>query len=408
MPIEIRVASAEELAEAHFLIAYSFTGDRSEEGRERMRHVEEMGPVLALFRHGQMAACLRVLPLAMLVNGGSIPLGGVSAVASLPELRRQGLVGQLLRHALATMRDQGQALSSLYTPHPSLYRRYGWMVASTALRYTFRPKDLAPASPSRPQGRAQRVGEEDWPALAEVYRRFTAGRNGYLDRSERWWREAVFRRLYDEHRRLNDAALWTDGAGQSRGYVTYQPSRERRPVSWPIDRLVVGDFVALDGDAHRGLLRFLLSHDLAEEVVWLGPVDDPLLLAVDDSQRLERQHHDGFMLRVVDVEKAVGARPPAAGAPEGAFTVHIADPSAPWNQGTWRIECEGGRLSARKTEETPELSTDASAFAAMYNGFLRPGEAARCGLADASDTSALALADRILAADHAPYPSDFF
>lgn len=65
--------------------------------------------------------------------------------------------------------------------------------------------------------------------------------------------------------------------------------------------------------------------------------------------RLKGEFWDGFMLRVVDVEKAVAARPPSAkggDAPQDAFTVHIADAAAPWNQGAWRIGCSGGRLSA--------------------------------------------------------------
>jgi hypothetical protein len=93
--------------------------------------------------------------------------------------------------------------------------------------------------------------------------------------------------------------------------------------------------------------------------------------------------------------------------------VHIADPSAPWNQGVWRIDCSGpagrgGRLAATKADGTPDLSTDAAAFAAMYNGFLRPSEAARSGLAEVSDPKAAAMADRILAADYPPFSSEFF
>src|SRR3972149_11748378 len=100
MPIEIRPARDDELDQVPFLLAYSFSGDRSDEGRAHLRHVEGMGPVFALFEDGEMAACLRIFSLGMLVNGASSPLGGISSVASLPEHRRRGLVGQLLRHAL--------------------------------------------------------------------------------------------------------------------------------------------------------------------------------------------------------------------------------------------------------------------------------------------------------------------
>ena len=406
--VEIRPVRPDEFERVHFLVAYSFSGDRTEEGRERYRHVEEMAPGFGLFEDGEMVACLRIFPLAMIVNGSSLPMGGVSSVACLPEHRRKGYVGELLRYALGVMREQGQAISALFTPHPSLYRRYGWMVASTGLIYKFRPKDIAPVKPGRPRGRAYRAGEEDWPTLSDVYQRFVAGRNGYMDRSERWWKEAVLRRIYDEKRRLSDVAVWSDEGGEPRGYVTYQNIREPGRDGFPSDRTAVREFMALDGDAYTGLLRYLLSHDLADEISWFGPADAPLILAVDDSGRVKGERFDGFMLRVVDVEKAVAGRPPATAAPEGAFALRVSDAAAAWNQATWRIECAGGKLSAHKTDGAADIATDAATFAAMYNGFLRPSEAVRAGLAEADDTERLSLADRILATDYPPAPGDFF
>ncbi len=408
MPIEIRPAREDELERAHFVIAYSFTADRTEEGRERMRHVEEMAPSTVLLEDGEIVACLRVFPLEVLVNGAPVPLGGVSSVACLPEHRRKGHIGRLLRHSLSEMRERGQALSSLYTPHPALYRRSGWMVAGSALKHTWNPKQVRLHHGHAPSGRAVRVAEEDRPLLEDLYQRFTAGRNGYLVRPERWWKEAVFRRLYDEQRTLNDIAVWRKDSGEASGYVAYRSSRERSLGGAPVDHIFVAEFVALDGDAYSGLLRYLLSHDLAADITWYGPPDEPLAFAVEDSERVHREYHDTFMLRVVDVEKAVAARPAASGAPDGAFTVHIADAAAPWNQGTWRIECSGGALRAVRTDEPANMSTDAATFAALYNGFMRATEAARCGLAEVSDPAAAALADRVLAADYAPYSSDFF
>jgi predicted acetyltransferase len=408
MAIDIRPISEDEFDRAHFIDAYSFTADRSREARERLKHVEAMGPTIAVYEDGQMAACLRILALQMFIHGASIPLGGVSSVACLPEYRRKGYAGHLLSHILTLMREQGQLLSSLWTPHPTLYRRYGWMIASSALRYSFDPKDIAPANPARPEGSAHRVTEDEWPTVAEVYRRFAAPRNGYLDRDERWWKEAFFRRLYDDKRRPNDVAMWADKKGQPRGYVAYFGARERRFDGPPTDRLALQEFVALDSAPYIGLLRYLLAHDLAEPITWFGPIDEPFITAIDEPGRVKRQHHYGFMLRIVDLEKAIAVRPPGAEAPEGAFTVHIADSCATWNQGLWRIECSDGRLTATRAGGTPDISTDAATLAAMYNGFLRPSEAARSGLAEVSDPRAVTLADRILAADYPPYSSEFF
>jgi len=406
--VEIRTARPEELDRVHFVVAYAFGGDRSAEARARMRHVEEMAPATVLAQEGEIVACLRVLPLTVLIEGAPVALGGVSAVACLPEQRRRGHVGKLLRHALAEMKDRGQALSSLYTPHPALYRRYGWMVAGSAVRHVWHPKQVRPHAGSSPAGRARRVDEASLPALEAVYSRFTAGRTGALVRSQEWWREAVFRRLYDEHRVPNDVALWENGAGEPAGYVVYRTARERAVDGSPVDRMFVAEFVALEADAYLGLVRYLLAHDLASEIVWYAPPDEPFALALEDGGPVRREWQDTFMLRVVDLESAVAARPAGPGAPDGSFTVHIVDAAAPWNQGTWRIENDGGRLRAERTDEPACLATGVAAFAAMYDGFLKPTEAVRCGLAEASDPAAAALADRILATAYRPFSNDPF
>ena len=408
MSLEIRPVPSDELDRFHFLVSYAFSSDRTPEGRERMKHVEAIGEDYALYEDGVMTACLRLFPLRMFIHGASIPLSGVSHVACLPEHRRKGYVGRLLRHALGVMREHGQPLSSLWTPHPSLYRRYGWMVASEAYFYRFNPKEITPADASPPAGSPRRLSEEQWPTISALYDRFAAPRNGYLDRDEHWWRQSLLRRIYDDKRTLNDAAVWDDGNGEARGYVVYRSEREHRHDGLDFTKLVVEELIASDGDAYRGLLRYILSHDLADEVALWARADEPLPLAVDEPGRIKMEHWHGFMLRIVDVEKAIAARPPSAVAPEGAFTVHIADAAAPWNQGVWRIECSGGRLAAARADGAAGLSMDAAAFAAMYNGFLRPSDAVRSGLAGASDDAAVVTADRILAVDSPPHPSDFF
>jgi len=404
---EIRYAREDELDRVHLVVAYSFTGDRSQEGRERMRHVEEMAPPLVLLEDGEIVACLRVYDFTMLVNGAPVPMGGVSSVACLPEYRRKGYVGMLLRHALEQMRDAGQPLSALYTPHPSLYRRYGWMVAASNLKFEFNPKHVTAYNPAAVQGRAVRITEEDQPAVAEVFRRYSERRTGPLVRSASWWKEAFFRRIYDTDRKLADVAVWYSENGDPSGYVCYESHRGPPPMG--ASKIWLREFVALSGDAYQGLLRYILSHDLADEIFWYGPLEDPLAYAVDDSYQVKREYVDDLMLRVVDVEQAIAARPAAPGAPEGAFAIALSDAAAPWNQGTWRIESSGGNLSARKADgASADLSMEAATFAAVYDGFMKATDAVRSGLAEASGNNAALLADRIFASEYPPKGSDFF
>jgi predicted acetyltransferase len=409
MTPEIRPATPDDYDRIHFVVAYSFAADRTDEGRTAMRHLEDLTNAYVLLDGGEIVASLRVYDFNLLINGSPVPMGGVSAVACLPEHRRKGYVGQLLRYALERMRENGQPLSALHTPHPSLYRRYGWMVAAAHLKTSFNPKAVALQASAPPAGQARRVTEEDWPLLESVHRRHTKGRTGWHVRSERWWKEAVFRRLYDDKRVLWDVAAWENGAGETSGYVAYRETGWEGvgPSSQPIH---IRELVALDRDSYTGLLRYVLSHDLMDEVVWHAPLDEPLGALLEDTDRrlVKREYMDGFMLRVVDVEKAVAARPAGSGSPEGAFTLAISDASAPWNTGTWRIESAGGHLSAAKTEGAADITTDAATFAAIYDGFLRTTDAARAGLAEVSDGDAGALADRVFASNYVPFVSDGF
>jgi predicted acetyltransferase len=400
---EIRPARDDEMDRVHFLVAYSFTGDRTLEGRAKMRHLEEMARPQVLIDGGEIVASLRVYPFRMLVNGAPVDMGGVSAVSCLPEHRRKGHVGRMLEHALAEMRDRGQLLSALYTPHPDLYRRYGWMTAAANLKYTWNPKHVRPYIPERPPGRAERVTEEDWPLIAAVYEQFIRGRTGPIERTEARWKEAFFRDIYDDSRAINDVAVWRNEAGEATGYVSYRPRQKG-------DRSVVEvkELVSLSGEAQTGLLRYILSHDLNDEITWYGPVEDGFSFTVDNPQLMKREFVEDLMLRVVDLPAAVAARPAGAGTPDGAFTLELADAACPWNSGTWRVTAEDGRLEAAKADGAGQVAMTAATFGAVYDGYLRTSDAVRTGLAQSADTDAMAHADRAFASDSRPLCYDFF
>lgn len=229
MPIEIRRAREDEFDRVHFVTGYAFHADRSPESGQQMRHTREMGPTTVLPEDGEIVACLRVYDLRMLMNGAPVALGGVSSVACLPEAPAQGYIGQLLRHALEEMREEGKPLSALYTPHPSLYRKYGWMVAASNLKFSFHPKHVAAYRPSAVHGRAVRISEEELPVVKAVHERYSERRTGQLLRSDRWWKEAFFRELYDAERKVSDVAVWHGESGEpAGGHGAFRGPRGRR------------------------------------------------------------------------------------------------------------------------------------------------------------------------------------
>ena len=403
MSLEIREPRDDELDEVAYTTAYSFEGDRSPEALEGIRRLFTVLRPLAAFQDGRLVASLGLLPTAMAVNGGSQPFAGVANVACLPEHRRRGHVGRLLTRALEMMREEGQVLSGLFTPHFALYRRYGWMLAGRGMRYSFSTRDVTLTVPGQPRGEAIRVSEQEWAGLDAVYRALISRHNGYLHRGGDWWRAAVLRNFYDRRGGILDAVVWMGEDDQRRGYVIYDVAR-------PADagqRLRVRDFVALDSDAYVGLVRYLLHHDIASPLQWWAPLDDPFLSLLDDPGRVEVAYEQGMFLRVVDVPGAFAVRPCLADA-SARLTLELTDKAAPWNAGCWRLEAEDGHTRAQKWEGIADLSLDVTVLAALFDGFLSPSEAARGGLLKVHNGSALTDADRIFAVLGPPFTADYF
>lgn len=408
MTVEIRPIRDEEVEEFAFLDAYAFNSERTPEAlQEAAAFTRATCPLewsLAAFADGRMAAGLRVLPFAMRINGGAVAMGGVSGVACLPEHRRRGHVDALLRRSLADMRERGQVVSGLYTPHYPLYRRYGWEAASLGVRYSFGPKDVQVARPPR-ENRCRRVSADEWPTLNAVYEEYTRGRNGPLVRAEIWWREEVF----GGKRRPHDAALWEGARGEGLGYVVYRTRRfERSDRPFPRSVLQVRELIALDGEAYAGLVSYLLRHDLDDRIEWYASLEEPLLNVLSDPWRVRMEVWPGLMLRLVDVPRALEARPCLEQAQGRRLVLAVRDRTAPWNEGVWKIEVDDGRLFVKAASEQPDLTLEVRTLAALYNGHLTPAEAARVGLLEVGRRSSLDEAAGIFSVSCAPFCIDGF
>lgn len=408
MPLEIRPALTDDEWVRHsFISAYSFNGDRSEARAELRDEYHQRDWSLAAFDGGEMVAGLMIIPFEHYINGAAIPLGGIASVSCLPEKRRHGYIGELLRSSLERMRDEGRWLSSLYTPHYSLYRRFGWEIASRTLSYSFAPKVARPRRPAT-AGSWRRVGPDEWRTFNAIYTSHYASRNGALVRSEQRWRHSI---LTGDPSRPRDAAIWSDASGQDRAYVVYNSRNFPSPSSpWGELVLRVHDWVALDADAYAAVLYYLLSHDLSSRIIMLAGQDEPIADAFEEPSHIGDPPGSWFaiMLRLVDVQHALEARPALPQASGKALTLALTDEKAPWNAGTWRIECREGRISVDRTNTSPDLEMDVTALAPLYNGFVKPADAVRVGSVRANSPEALAAATDIFAVSFSPHCADEF
>jgi hypothetical protein len=64
-----------------------------------------------------------------------------------------------------------------------------------------------------------------------------------------------------------------------------------------------------------------------------------------------------WMVRIVDVAAALDGIPAAV---PGEVSLHVADELGPWNEGTYRLSCDGTRLTVEAAPRGPADGTDAA------------------------------------------------
>lgn len=355
---------------------------------------------------GKIVATVRTQPQARRFHGAQMRFGAVGPVACLAPYRRRGIVGQLLTFALGRMRERGQVLSGLHTPHDALYRRYGWERAEGKQSYSFEPKRVTLRF--RPSGgRTEPAGPDDWERLDRLFQARWEQANGPFVRRELWWKYAVLGRFDDGKLKLHDIVVWVDDEGRDQGYAVYVNRNMAPRGQWTPQEVWIRDFVALNSDAYLGLWQHMKTHDLAEKISGEFHPADPFRFVCDDPFAVSVHEPDGAMLRVVDVEAAFAQRP-FVGARPASFTARIADPTLDWNDGTWRIEGGEGGMSAKRTDDAPDAEFDVNALAALFTGFMGPRVAVDTGFARLHRPEALAEMEQAFAVLDAPYCPDYF
>ena len=142
-------------------------------------------------------------------------------------------------------------------------------------------------------------------------------------------------------------------------------------------------FALVGGPAARlALLRRLVDFDLIGTVkVWSVGVADPMLTWLGSPRGAsEVAVYDNLWVRLVDLPKALEARGYAAACD---LVLDVADTSAPWNAGRWRLRVDGsGAAQVERTEADADLRLPVQALGALYLGDVSPVGLVRSGVVE--------------------------
>jgi predicted acetyltransferase len=203
-------------------------------------------------------------------------------------------------------------------------------------------------------------------------------------------------------------AVYYDSADQPRGYCLYKTKWRVIDSPGPNHVIDVFDFVWLDIEAYRGIWGYLAGHDLADRIrMEYVAEDDPAPNMMLEPRMLGRKTWDGVWMRVVDVEKALGARGYDCA---GEVTVEIIDDDlCAWNNGRYRLTADGGSGSVARVESgSADMVVRPDTFASLLSGHSRPSDLARMGRLSLTDETRAAELDSLFATRRRPHCPNMF
>lgn len=365
-----RLDSDADLAAAAQIIGLAFasTAEQAKEwitksGTDDMRVLRD-GPSLV--------GTLRLVPMGQYWGGRSVPMAGIAGVGVSPQARGKGIALRLMQESLRELRASGWPISGLYPATQTLYRRAGYEQAGTRFHVTM------PLSRIDVRSRTHepvRLTNDDIPAVQSCYAKFASRLDGYLDRGPYCWNRVR------ENRDGPAAGFGFRAGGELRGYVYYTQTRKPNGKH----DLALTDIAAANADAARDILSFLADHrSMADEAVWHAGPHDPVLALVPEQPYTVTLHHY-WMLRILDVKRALEAR----GYPLGVRSeVHfeIDDDLFPENRGRWSLNVEDGRGTVRQGGEG-SIRLDIRALVPLFSGLRSPWELLGLGMLSGDETS---------------------
>lgn len=384
--MEIRQLKQDEFEQHLELSMYAFQYKLNEEEAERSRQFFKPERVWGAFEDGVLQAQLKLYPFQTYIQQQSIDMGGIAGVATWPENRRQGLVDQLLRHALQLMKEQGQSVSFLHPFYFPFYRKYGWELYAEYMQYTI-PTGLLPAK-VKTDGHIKR-GVRDIELLHSLYSQYASQYNGTLVRDTEWWQHAIFRS--DDTR----TAVYYAADGQAQGYILYTVLNKEMNIS---------EIAYTTQEACRGLWTYISNHDsMVQHVKLRAPLDDGLPYLLQDP-RIEQQRVPYFMARIVDM-KAFLEQYAFEKEIAGELTIEVSDRVADWNEGVWRmvwdtdgkatVEQVAAAGDSKPSAYDVQVKADIRVWTAMLMGYKRPTELARWEQLQA-DEQAIQLLEKLI------------
>ena len=347
------------------LSQFAFQYELTEEELQSKREEAERHIIWGIMDHQKIAAKLHLIPLSVKMNGASIPMGGISSVATWPEYRRKGMVKDLLTHALRKMKENGQLVSYLHPFSVPFYRKYGWEMAFAKKKYEIPMERIRKDWDA--SGYVKR-GVTDISTFNTIYHTYTKQFNGSLIRDEKWWKQRVWKNnplkvvAYNQEHKPD-------------GYLIFSV----KDRVFKVDEIAYGSLNGL-----KILLQFMANHDsMADQIQMDVPENDHLAVLLDEP-RFEQKITPYFMARIVDVNAFLKQYVSQLRLKDISLPLYVLDDFVSENSGTYYLKEVDGKMDViyQKgiVENNKGISCNIQQLTTMFFGYKRPMELYQLGL----------------------------
>jgi len=400
--IEIRPATADEMPDFGRMVGTALARPASD--------FRDLRPewTLCAFEDDRLATAYGVWPLQMRFNGAAVPIAAVTTVSTAPAARRRGFLRQITtQHFRQLYEQQHQPIAALYASLAAIYQRYGYGIVSTHHRYAVEPRYIQFSHPQTVSGGVREAAKEtEFSLLVDLYRKFREQRTGYVHRGAAMWAAGV---LSEPHGIDTKSIIVYEEAGEPLGYAIYTTGPGETGAAGdpgPSQRLEINDLIWLTPAAYRAVWEYFGRFDLVHQIVWSQvPPDDLLPHLLLEPRMLRDSSADGVLARIVDVERALVARPYPVAA---TLRFDLLDELCPWNTGGWELEtgAEGSTVRRLPAGADVDLILAPSTLAMLIFNQISTSEAARMGRLEVSDARTLTHWDASLRTMYRPFSAD--
>ncbi|MGW3652687.1 GNAT family N-acetyltransferase [Streptomyces sp. NPDC000878] len=417
--IDVRPVSEDGLREWTRALSTGFlrSPEVSDVELEARRGGFQQGRTLGAFDGGRCVATFRSFPQELSVGGGAtVPADAISNVTVSPTHRRRGILTRMMAQDLTAAKERGDVVATLIAAEYPIYGRYGFGPATWTSEWIIDvPRtglDPRWAGPTD-GGRIDLVDGEDVRKLGpELHARLARQQPGAVNRDERWWQVNTgvvrFGGSWDEP----FYAVYRSAEGEVEGLVSYEAD-DKWDAKQPQDTADVNWLIAATPAAERALWQYLCSIDWITKVKtgWRAP-DDLLPFFLPDPRAAKlTAHADWLWVRLLDVVRALEARPYDSGSSTGGrgLVLEVVDADG-FAGGRYRLDvsAEGVGSCTPGTRDAAELTLDVRELAALWLGDESAVRLATLGRVREERAGAARVADALLRTSRRPWCPDIF